>query len=201
MLRFSAFLSIVSAALVLGLLIHFGNVREEARYVGVDVCGACHATTSSGLVYQDWQRGPHQQAYDLLQSDSAQRYLRERNLEPDGCMACHTTLGRAGLNEFEEQLNSAGVGCERCHGPGSEYVQTTVMKNRDLMMASGGSPGSLADCYSCHAESPAEAEHVCPFQNEPFDAERAWERIGHSRTPVDTTASDTTTSDNGKISP
>ncbi|MGE3802409.1 MAG: hypothetical protein AB7H80_15440, partial [Candidatus Kapaibacterium sp.] len=96
-----------------------------------------------------------------------------------------TTLGRSPQNEFEEELNVAGVGCERCHGPGSEYVQSRVMKDPELMQASGGSPGNLSDCYACHAENPNKQDWACPFQDDTFDAQIAWQEIGHSRAPVE----------------
>ena len=182
MVRFSGFLFILTTALIVGLVIHFGDERNEARYVGVDVCGACHATTTSALVYQDWKESPHSRAYSSLESTRAEEYLKVNQASLENCLQCHTTLGREGANEFEEKLNGDGVGCERCHGPGSEYVQTTLMKSSASMLASGGSPGNLADCYACHAENPLEEEWACPFQEAPFDAAIGWEEIGHSRT-------------------
>ena len=181
MLRVSAFLFILTAALSVGLIIHFSDIRNEARYVGVDVCGSCHATTSSRLVYQDWKDGPHERAYASLESEQSQRYLQEKELTVTSCLTCHTTLGREGASDFERSLNASGVGCERCHGPGSEYVQTAVMTNPARMIEAGGSPGDLKDCYGCHADNPSAREWACPFQEYPFEAEAAWAEIGHNR--------------------
>ncbi|MGE3800985.1 MAG: hypothetical protein AB7H80_08200, partial [Candidatus Kapaibacterium sp.] len=86
MIRVSAFLFILSAALTVGLTIHFSDIRNDARYVGVDVCGACHATTSSGLIFQDWEDGAHHRAYQTLQSDTVARYLRQHQLSMENCL-------------------------------------------------------------------------------------------------------------------
>lgn len=49
----------------------------------------------------------------------------ERHYE-DLCIACHTTGYR---EELGAKINEAGVGCEACHGPGSEHASQPKKEN------------------------------------------------------------------------
>jgi hypothetical protein len=106
----------------------------NANYVGSDACRDCHTSE-----HATWSASPHAQSVATLtgagESDNAD------------CLACHTTgYGRPGGFPAEAATAShtdlARVGCESCHGPGSEHVKDGSTKI--------GSIVSLADkCDSC----------------------------------------------------
>ena len=182
MLKISAFFFCTSLVIIAGLLIHFNSAPVKADYVGVQSCQSCHSSLASGSIFPVWESGPHRSALQILDTDSAQAYLQSENISIDNCLQCHSTLGRKGQDEFEKLLHQQGIGCERCHGPGSQYIQSTIMKDEEMMERFGGSSGDLADCYSCHTKDPsATNDNHCPFQTSPFDAESAWATIKHSR--------------------
>lgn len=116
----------------------------KATYVGSERCGNCHAHAEA-----IWQNTEHFKATKRL----------EEGINPSGrqydpeCMMCHTTGFKhpGGYNDFVADLakwpakpakapaaqkiknhNEAlrGVGCESCHGPGSEHVKDP--KNKAL---------------------------------------------------------------------
>lgn len=87
------------------------------------------------------------------------------------CLQCHTVgYGTpSGFKSVEETPDLIGVGCETCHGPGSEYIRDDVMgkDNRDhsfeeVIAAGLVYPASEAVCKQCHT-NPA-----TPFNPEIF---------------------------------
>lgn len=179
--RFSYLFLICTFAIAAFLFVHFN--RQESQntpsYLGAQRCRVCHESVSSGDQFARWLESPHSQAFAVLESDSAKRYIQANGGSSNSCIGCHTTLGRHALTEMEERLNKEGVGCERCHGAGSAYAFFNVMRDRPAFLAAGGIVGSLDDCYQCHArEINSEAPH-CPFQTTGFVADSAWGRIRH----------------------
>ena len=180
MLRTSVLLFTVALGLLVGLAVHFADDRPVLyTYTGSAYCRGCHASTAAGEIFQVWNSTAHASAYTVLDSPEAQEYLSQHPTPLENCMQCHTTLGRPALSKKEQEINLEGVGCERCHGPGSEYSQTVVMKDREAFIRTGGSPGTLDHCYSCHARNPEEDSLHCPLQSEEFDAEQSWPAIAH----------------------
>lgn len=180
MLRTSILLFTVALALAVGLAVHFADDRPVLyTYTGTHYCKGCHASTAAGEIFQVWQATAHASARNVLDSALAQEYFVKNGGDRQSCLGCHSTLGRAGLNDHERKVEAEGVGCERCHGPGSEYSQTVIMKDKEAFMRSGGSPGSLQNCYSCHAPIPNDETPHCPFQTAEFNAEAAWPTIAH----------------------
>ena len=120
------------------LLAKLGAPRDvlptNANYVGSDACRDCHEPE-----HTTWVASPHAQTLETLsragESDNAD------------CLKCHTTgYGRPGgfpaAAAAESHADLARVGCESCHGPGSEHVKD----GSDRI----GSIVSLADkCDSC----------------------------------------------------
>ena len=62
-----------------------------------------------------------------------------------------------------------GVGCEACHGPGSDYLDPEIMANRAQFIAHGGQVPDEATCRSCHRNS------------DRFDFAEWWPKIAHQR--------------------
>ena len=190
--RFSYIFLLGVLALAAFIYINYSRESDDGppQFTGVDRCRVCHEAASSGAQFRLWEKSPHATARNVLESDSARRYIREHKLTVDSCLSCHTTLGRPAANETEKGLLTEGVGCERCHGAGSDYAFYNVMRDRSAFTSRGGNVGSLKDCNQCHATDPAKTEHHCPFQYDTFNADSAWPRIRH---PLfkNNTASDT----------
>ena len=125
-----------------------GVDRSEARYVGVTQCAACHPTEAAR-----WSTSRHAHAIETL--DEAGRGHDPR------CLSCHVTgLGHPG----GDVSGLAMVGCESCHGPGSEHAASPAPGYGEL-------PADGSACVACHTHD-----------NSPdFRWERYWPEISHGR--------------------
>lgn len=177
----------ISYILLLGLLtlcaflyINFAQTEmPPARSVGTERCRTCHEAASFGDQFAIWQQSAHSRAYTLLSTDSAKKILATgRTIE--SCLGCHSTLGRPAANPAEAPLLEEGVGCERCHGPGSNYSDFNTMIDRERFTSRGGVTGSLEDCHQCHSRQ--SGGDACPFERTSFNADSAWKRIAHPAT-------------------
>jgi len=96
--------------------------KKKHSYVGSSVCGECHAAESIGNQYDHWLRSPHAKAVLILKTESSlaigKKLLINTPAEDLACLKCHATGGGR-----EEKVRSEGVGCEACHGPGSDYYE------------------------------------------------------------------------------
>ena len=115
-------------------------LADELKYVGSEACNAvCHKE-----VYEKWRGFGHARAYATLEEVGSQ-------YDPE-CVVCHVV----GLNDesgFVSEEGPAGlrnVGCESCHGPGSEHVKNPY---------GAQTPGdSWRTCVTCHT-----VEHSAGF--------------------------------------
>jgi Cytochrome c554 and c-prime len=103
---------------------------DNLQYVGSLSCKPCHDSE-----YEKWQSTHHAKAYATLEQVGSEA-------DPE-CVVCHT-VGmdyESGFVSPEKSGHLEGVGCENCHGPGSEHVR------------SGGrvkSAGPKSTCTDCH---------------------------------------------------
>lgn len=67
----------------------------------------------------------------------------------DSCAGCHST----GLNLKEKKFLEAGVGCEACHGPGSNHIIAPPDKKIDTIVNPTRLPFYISAmvCGSCHS--------------------------------------------------
>ena len=105
-----------------------GVDRATATYLGSRTCATCHPND-----YAIWEKSDHAHSMSTLKED-----LQAHN---PSCLQCHFTGFLHPGSPMEERL--AEVGCESCHGPGSNHI------------ASPGSPyGELPEdgsaCVACH---------------------------------------------------
>ncbi len=118
------------------------SVPLDFSFVTSKKCMMCHKGAKKGEVFEKWEKGPHAKAFENL-------IAKGEDKNPI-CLACHTT-GYDG-SVFKEE----GVGCEACHGPGSDYKKMSVMKNKEEAIELGLIVPSEAVCKKCHNEkSPA----------------------------------------------
>lgn len=130
---------------------------EGRRYVGSKACADCHEEA-----YESWKRTVHARAWQTLEEAETGRYGWPVTHYPD-CVSCHTVgYGyRSGFVSPRKTPDLAGVGCEACHGPGSEHVEE--------MTAETILRGDPADCRHCH-----------DFEQSPrFDYAERWKKIEH----------------------
>jgi len=155
---------------LLGLCVLAAGAASAApRYVGAKACGVCHKAE-----YADWQRSAHGKTMELLLAgkrggakhkaglDPDKDYSKEEN-QPDKfkCFTCHTTgyKKESGFVSVESTPDLAGVGCEACHGPGSEFREIHKLKMLDFKRsetrAAGQTYASRGDkvCEKCHNET------------------------------------------------
>lgn len=133
------------------------GVAMTATYVGSTACKDCHAKD-----YEIWQKSGHGHAFQTLQKSGA-------DADPH-CISCHTVgFGKPG--GYRRPMGSSSltdVGCESCHGPGSEHVA----KYRD------GKPTNFrfrpvgpGDCTSCHYGE----------FSRPFEWDKFWPNVAHGK--------------------
>ena len=128
-----------------------GVDRSTAIYVGARACGACHAEETT-----TWSKSRHAHAKDVLAETS-------REHDPS-CLRCHTTgfghpSGFGSGGDYEELLH---VGCEGCHGPGSDHIAQSTNPYGNL-------PMGFSACVGCHTH-----------ENSPeFQWDRYWLSIQH----------------------
>ena len=101
---------------------HSMSEKKKHTFVGSAVCGKCHAAESIGDQYDLWLQSPHGKAVRILKSEPALALAKKLSINDPSeelkCLKCHATGG--GKNQ---KIRDEGVGCEACHGPGSDYYE------------------------------------------------------------------------------
>lgn len=145
-LKAAALLVIAYAFVAVNL---YAEEGATPTYVGSSKCKICHKGDKNGNIWETFEAGVHANSMASLIAKG-----EENNPE---CLACHTTgygaggFGTEGLDpKVAEGLNH--VGCEACHGPGSEYKSKTVMENHEAALAAGMIVPTEATCVKCHNE-------------------------------------------------
>ncbi len=108
----------------------------KAAYIGNAKCKACHIKA-----YKAWKKTAHAKAFASL---------KEAEAKDAKCLECHTTgFGKGGYAVGKDTL-LIHVGCEACHGPGSLYKATEVMKDKAKAKEAGLVIPDAKFCESCH---------------------------------------------------
>lgn len=139
------------------------GVKSAAVYLGSESCAQCHAAA-----YETWQSTGHARAFKSL-------VARGSDADPN-CIGCHT-IGFGEPSGYRRNYGAeklVNVGCETCHGPGSEHVS-------DVRQAQAAHvsrlyqyrPLAAADCAACH-----HGEFSRPFKWDEF-----WPKIQHGKEP------------------
>lgn len=133
------------------------GVKPLARYVGSDSCLQCHAEEG-----ETWHASAHSHAFSTLV---------EKNSDADPtCLACHTVgFGTpSGYRRSFKKEKLTDVGCESCHGPGSEHVKAW---QAGKVPSFKFRPLGAGDCMQCHHGE----------FSRPFDWDRFWPLIEHGK--------------------
>jgi YVTN family beta-propeller protein len=156
-----------------------GSAEAGTRFVGAGRCGECHRGPEMGYQFSKWRLGPHAGAYAALATPKAAEIAGKAGLTGDPqqdpeCLSCHVTGATSETAGFAETFSVAdGVGCESCHGAGSEYVAEAIMRDRRAAYAAGLLSVGPETCAPCHAEAHGRS----------FDFDAAAERIAHPTRP------------------
>ncbi|MEN9361557.1 MAG: hypothetical protein RL095_3092 [Verrucomicrobiota bacterium] len=133
------------------------GASRAAGFTGSQACLACHQ--SAHAVHS---ASAHAHAFESLKKNGSDTDPR--------CLTCHTVgFGQSG--GYRRSMAGgplAGVGCESCHGPGSEHVRQRSSGRTRLFAFRRLGDG---DCRTCH-----QGEFSRPFS---FD--QSWPKIHHGK--------------------
>jgi hypothetical protein len=154
--------------------------------VGAAKCKTCHKS-KTGDQWKIWTESAHAGAFVTLGSPESWKIASERGLgdpqQEPACLKCHATRASLGdgaiVSEKGRYADSEGVGCEACHGPGSDYRPKKIMVDPLAARRAGLITDLSAEaCMQCHNEdSPT---------YRPFDFEKRWAEIAHPVPGTDT---------------
>jgi hypothetical protein len=103
---------------------------DDLAYTGSKSCKSCHE-----YEYEKWSTKSHAHAYETLKRVGSES-------DPE-CVGCHVVglKYEGGFVSEQETADLKDVGCEVCHGPGSEHIRTLGdVKTR----------APRQDCIDCH---------------------------------------------------
>ena len=89
-----------------------------ATYIGTAACRECHEQEYNNFIRYSKKAHSNESVLKMRS-----KLTRE---ELEGCYHCHTTgYGqKGGFVSYEKTPQLGDVGCETCHGPGSEHAET-----------------------------------------------------------------------------
>jgi len=161
--------------------------RKHPVYVGAKVCATCHQGKGMDHQFSRWLASKHATAYAVLAKPESKKIaelsgIPQEPQESPMCLGCHATGAHAEAWEKDETFfTEDGVQCERCHGPGSEYVDAAIMMDRQAAMKAGLVMPTMSDCIDCHQ---VKGSHVAVHKLPKLDIEKALKDIAHP-TPGD----------------
>jgi YVTN family beta-propeller protein len=179
-----------SACALMPFLLEAQAVKQPV-YVGARACAACHEGKAAGNQYSHWLSTAHAQAWASLALPEAKAMARLSGImdEPEKapvCLGCHATAAESEPWERDPAFRiEDGVQCEKCHGPGSEYMSEKVMRDPEAARRAGLRRFTKRDCAVCHY---VKGSHAAVHQKAPLDVDDAWQRLAH---PVPTGSSPT----------
>lgn len=168
-------------ALLVCLLVVFGMSLQvlagDPELIGSKKCQMCHKA-KTGDQAKIWKDSVHARSFETLGTPEAKKIAEEKGLgdpqKEEECLYCHVTHAFVGrdVKAGAKYSDAEGVGCEACHGPGSEYKSKKIMQDPEAARAAGMiSDKSAKHCQQCHNEkSPT---------YKPFDFEKRWAEIDH----------------------
>jgi YVTN family beta-propeller protein len=156
--------------------------QKHPVYVGASECARCHQGPGMGHQHCRWLISGHARAYASLATPEARQIARlsgvpEEPQQSPICLGCHATGAQAEDWEKDDTFHlEDGVQCEKCHGPGSEYMDESVMMDPQAARAAGLIMQAKEDCMNCHK---VKGSHVAVLKQPALDLEKAWQKILH----------------------
>jgi YVTN family beta-propeller protein len=158
-----------------------GQTRRERVYVGEAVCRQCHHQPGRDQ-FSVWRLTKHAGAYAALSLPESRQIGELSGIAGDPtrspvCLGCHTTAYDTEAWERDDTFRfEDGVQCERCHGPGSAYMDPDVMRDSTRARQAGLMRPGEADCLVCHKEK---GSHTAVLQVRAFVFPDALREIAH----------------------
>jgi len=144
-------LALVLAAFLIGVVTASSGRTNSGQYVGSEACAECHDKEYGN--YKKYSKKAHSgDSVKIMSGDLTKEELEE-------CYHCHMTgFGKpGGFVSFDETPAMADAGCETCHGPGFDHVES----GGDTDLIKGKL--ELSDCETCH-----NPERVAAFDFKPL---------------------------------
>ncbi len=145
------------------------------KYIGSIACGQCHKSPAMGYQFSKWRMSAHAGAYAVLATPRAREIALETGLQGDpvneaACLKCHTTAYTEAAGGVTKTYSVyEGVGCEACHGAGSDFAVEAVMRDEPAALQSGLKKVDRETCVRCHENA----------HGKPFDYDEAVKKIAH----------------------
>lgn len=155
------------------------NDAAGAKYTGSAACSECHYGSDKGYQFSKWRDSAHSSAYAKLGTAEALDIAAKAGVKDDprqsaACLKCHATAYRDAAGYLDTYADYEGVGCEACHGPGSDHSdEVTARKNPQIALKVALKKSTRDDCMVCHADA----------HGKPFDYDAAWKKIAHPNVP------------------
>ncbi len=129
------------------------KMEEDLIYLGSDSCKSCHE-----YEYEKWSQKKHSWAYSTLEKVGSQ-------YDPE-CVGCHV-VGfdyNTGFTTEDQTPHLKDVGCETCHGPGSEHVASEGQEKTTMPQLA---------CTECH--TPEHSTDYADNEKEYFEKIEHWQ--------------------------
>jgi hypothetical protein len=133
------------------------GVKATATYAGTQSCASCHPSAM-----KVWRESGHAQAFRTL-------LARKADADPN-CIGCHT-VGFGTPSGYRREFGASkliDVGCESCHGPGSQHVEQRLAGSE---VTARFHPVGGGDCRKCHHGE----------FSRPFDFDKFWPAVAHGK--------------------
>jgi hypothetical protein len=157
--------ALAAAALFVMLV---GSVAAEPAFEGRKKCSNCHKSEA-----ESWIKTAHAKAVDSLKANRGKeknKAMLKAKLDPKkdytkdkDCIGCHVTgFGKEGGYEVSEPDKFlVGVGCESCHGAGTDYrkihrkageafEKSKKVAARESLVEAGQEFEFIEKCNACH---------------------------------------------------
>lgn len=133
------------------------GVKAVASFIGSENCLTCHPAAA-----KTWQNSAHAHGWKTL-------VARDADADPN-CIACHS-VGFGTPSGYRREFKATklvNIGCESCHGPGSQHVADRAAGriDRDHFRTLGA-----GDCRKCHHGE----------FSRPFDWDKFWPAVQHGK--------------------
>ncbi|MGB9594971.1 MAG: multiheme c-type cytochrome [Candidatus Poribacteria bacterium] len=137
----------ISSILVISIFafIAFGKINKvtavpaNAKYVSEKKCYMCHKA-----IAKTHEKSKHALSFKCLVDNN-----QDQNPK---CLQCHTTgYGKpGGFADINATSDLAGVGCQACHGPGSDHIENGLTKEQRKERIYIDANNECTKCHKIH---------------------------------------------------
>lgn len=97
--------------------LHSSYAEDKRTYIGSKNCAPCHKEQYNSFITHS-KKAKSWDSIAIMKPKLKEQELRK-------CYECHTTgYNKGGFISIESTPDLADVGCETCHGPGSEHAES-----------------------------------------------------------------------------